>query len=69
MNKTNNLLIVVAILLCVTLLLLFFNMILVGLGVFDETCIINWIVALIPGWIALLIEMYILIRMVMGKDD
>ena len=69
MNKVNNLLLIVAILLCVTVLLLFFNMILIGFGVFDETCIINWIVTLSPAVVALLIEMYTLILEAVGKDD
>ena len=69
MNKMDKLLLVVPILLCVTAILLFFNIILIKFGVFDETCIINWIVALSPIVIALLIEMYILILEIIRKDD
>ena len=69
MGKINKLLLVVVILLCVTLILLFFNMILITFGVFDETCIINWMVTLSPIVIAVLIEMYVLILEIMDKDN
>ena len=65
----NKLELVVLFLMGVTAVLMVINMTLISLGIIAYTCVINWIITLSPIIIALLIEMYILIRMMMGKDD